>query len=224
MDWWTTNDPEKIKAFLNSHGSEASGHDFSGWDHYTERPEDVSMFGFDDVAGQFHMTAGDVTKSFNSSILPILGESGIGYAGAYVYSYSGDGGLYNAGYNAAQFGEISAFAAEFIAAFDPNNYFDGVNNWNVDTCGRLTGVNIIQESQKGGGGKAAAKALKGLVQQATRLSHKIGKNSVKMTTPNVMYDYDLRGPAHKGVPTPHVQRSLPNVDAKGVLHWNKDSK
>ena len=132
--------------------------------------------------------------------------------------------MYNAGYNAAQFGEISAFAAEFMAPFDPNNYFDGVNNWNVDTSGRLTGVNNIQESKKGGGGRAAAKMLKGLVQQATNLSHKIGKNSVKMTTPNVRYHYDLRGPAHKGVNTPHVQRSLPNVDPSGTLHWNKDSK
>ena len=145
MDWWTTNDPEKIKAFLNSHGSGASGHDFSGWDHHTERPEDVGMFGFDDTAGQFHMTAGDVTKSFNSSILPVLGESGAGYAGAYVYSYSGDGGLYNAGYNAAQFGEISAFAAEFMAPFDPNNYFDGVNNWNVDTSDRSKQYSRIQK-------------------------------------------------------------------------------
>ena len=88
----------------------------------------------------------------------------------------------------------------------------------------LTGVNNIQESKKGGGGRAAAKMLKGLVQQATNLSHKIGKNSVKMTTPNVRYHYDLRGPAHKGVNTPHVQRSLPNVDPSGTLHWNKDSK
>ena len=32
-----------------------------------------------------------------------------------------------------------------------------------------------------------------------------------MKTSNVIYHYDLRGPAHKGVPTPHVQRFLPNV-------------
>lgn len=71
------------------------------------------------------------------------------YSGVFVYEYVSRGGvLYQASYNAAQLGELSAFAAEFISPFDPNSYFDGMNNWNVDTSGRLTGINNIQQAKK----------------------------------------------------------------------------
>ncbi|MDI9857719.1 polymorphic toxin type 24 domain-containing protein [Flectobacillus roseus] len=29
---------------------------------------------------------------------------------------------------------------------------------------------------------------------------------------------------HKGVETPHVQQSLPNIDKEGKIHYNKDRK
>ncbi|MBD8389038.1 RHS repeat-associated core domain-containing protein [Dysgonomonas sp. BGC7] len=230
-DYWSTNDPEKIKQFLNSMGRGSSVHDMSGWNHATDA-EFVGKGTLNDETGKFHTSYASYENgvatvtgvTLDTNIKPGLTSGGFGYPGAFVYRYSSDGSLYKAGYDAAQFGEISAFVAEFITPFDPNNYFDGVSNWNVNTSGRLIGVYYIQEAKKVGGGKASAKALKGLVQQAISLSHKIGKNSVKMRTTNVMYHYDLRGPAHKGVLTPHVQRSLPNIDTKGVLHWNKDSK
>ncbi|MDH6309442.1 RHS repeat-associated protein [Dysgonomonas sp. PFB1-18] len=233
MDYWSTNNKDLITAFLNAVGSGQELFDFSGWEHMTDN-EFLSRLTYDDESGQFYMTSVEIVNGvvtmtagsiFDANIKPAIGLSGLGYPGAFVYSYSsGKGGLYNKGYNASQFGEISAFAIEFMAPFDPNRYYDGVNNWNVNISGRLVGIDNVSLAKKGGGGKATARAFKSLIQQATDLSHRIRKNSVKMKTSNVIYHYDLRGPAHKGVPTPHVQRSLPNVDSNGVLHWNKDSK
>jgi len=68
-------------------------------------------------------------------------------------------------------------------------------------------------------------AAKSIAEQAKDLSHEIKKNSITITTPNTKYHFDLRGAEHKGVKTPHVQRSFPNTNPEsGVTYWNKDSK
>jgi hypothetical protein len=62
-----------------------------------------------------------------------------------------------------------------------------------------------------------------LTEQAAQISRQIGKNSVNIRTNNRLLHYDLQGAPHRGVPTPHVQQSLPNMNPKtGTLFWNKD--
>ena len=63
-------------------------------------------------------------------------------------------------------------------------------------------------------------------QQAKSIKEAIGnKNTVTVQTPNQQVHFDLDGPIHKGVPTPHVQRSLPNTNPNtGQTFFNKDRK
>ncbi|MGF6227670.1 RHS repeat-associated protein [Inquilinus ginsengisoli] len=62
-----------------------------------------------------------------------------------------------------------------------------------------------------------------IAEQAQQLAQRIAKNTVTIQRPAVRTHYDLVGAAHKGVPTPHVQQSYPNVNLKtGQTHWNKD--
>ncbi|MCE7057188.1 polymorphic toxin type 24 domain-containing protein [Algoriphagus sp. AGSA1] len=69
----------------------------------------------------------------------------------------------------------------------------------------------------------ASKAAPSVTEQAAVISKEVGKNSISIRTPNKTLHYDLQGATHKGVPTPHVQQSLPNVNPKtGQMFWNKD--
>jgi RHS repeat-associated protein len=189
-DYWSTNDPELIKQFFNSMGRGAKYYDFSGWDHATDA-EFVGNGTYNDGTGKFHTSyasykngiATVVGVSFDANFKPVS-LTGQGYAGAFVYGYgSRGGGLYQAGYNAAQFGELSAFVAEFMSPFDPNSYFDGINNWIVDASGRLTGVNNVQEAKKGGGGNALAKIfIKGFGMVNKEIFHKVIKKSILNAT------------------------------------------
>ncbi|WP_139420305.1 DUF6443 domain-containing protein [Chryseobacterium mulctrae] len=51
-----------------------------------------------------------------------------------------------------------------------------------------------------------------------------GKNSVSIGTKDGAFHYDLRGATHKGVETPHVQRSFLNTNSSGQTFLNKDRK
>ena len=69
-----------------------------------------------------------------------------------------------------------------------------------------------------------ARTLPTIEEQAAEISKQINKTTVSIKTPSKVMQYDLKGPSHRGVPTPHVQRRLPNVDKTGKIHWNKDNK
>jgi|GEM_PF-7032634 len=92
------------------------------------------------------------------------------------------------------------------------------------------GSAVIKGAVKTGikqGGKHLAKGIvketATITKQATELSQKIGKNSISIKTPNKILHFDLKGATHKGIPTPHVQQSLPNINPKtGQIYWNKD--
>ncbi|GAB0157811.1 hypothetical protein CHRYSEOSP005_30970 [Chryseobacterium sp. Alg-005] len=51
-----------------------------------------------------------------------------------------------------------------------------------------------------------------------------GKNRVSIGTTDGALHYDLRGAPHKGVETPHIQRSFLNTNNKGETFLNKDRK
>lgn len=88
--------------------------------------------------------------------------------------------------------------------------------------------NGLSAASKGGNtvAESASNIVKpSLLEQAKDLSNKVGKNSVEITTSNVKYHYDLKGASHKGVDTPHIQRSFQNTNPKtGQTFWNKDTK
>jgi RHS repeat-associated protein len=154
-DYWSTNDPEKIKDFINSMGSCSSVHDMSGWNH----AKDAEFLGrgtFNDETGKFHTSyasyengvATVVGVSFDTNIKPGLRSDGSGYPGAFVYSYNNDfpsflgsnfgGRLYTDTYNLVQRGILSSLYANRYA-FDPTYYDDGTTGWAVNTAGRITG-------------------------------------------------------------------------------------
>jgi len=71
----------------------------------------------------------------------------------------------------------------------------------------------------------ADNAANALVRQADELAEQVGKNTVTVTTPKGKIHYDLRGAPHKGVPTPHVQKSVRNVNpTTGASYYNKNRK
>ena len=64
-----------------------------------------------------------------------------------------------------------------------------------------------------------------ITEQATAISKQIGKNSISIRTPNKILHFDLQGATHKGILTPHIQQSLPNMNPKtGQIFWNKDRR
>lgn len=70
---------------------------------------------------------------------------------------------------------------------------------------------------------AAKTGIPTVAEQAASISKQVGKNSISIRTPNKTLHFDLQGATHKGVPTPHIQQSLPNVNPKtGQVFWNKD--
>jgi RHS repeat-associated protein len=162
-DYWSTNDPELIRQFLNSTGRNAQYYDFSGWSHATDAQFTANLT-YNDNTGKFYTSYttvenGEVTavsKSFDASLKPVS-LTGQGYPGAFVYNYAeGMGGLYGLGYNAAQYMDISAFVSN-LAGFDPYHY----GNWNVNDEGRITGLNTVLEAKQQNMGRSAAKYIKG---------------------------------------------------------------
>ncbi len=64
-----------------------------------------------------------------------------------------------------------------------------------------------------------------LKEQAKEIQHKLNndKTSVTIRTEQngIHTHYDLSGPTHKGVETPHKQYSKANPDHDGIIHYNK---
>ncbi|MBL7999656.1 MAG: hypothetical protein JNL32_13605 [Candidatus Kapabacteria bacterium] len=75
------------------------------------------------------------------------------------------------------------------------------------------------------GSQIAVHGTPSVSEQAAALNREAGKNTITIQTPDKILHYDLVGPPHRGVSTPHVQRSLPNVNPNtGELFMNKDGK
>jgi RHS repeat-associated protein len=138
-DYWITNDPVQIRAFLNSVGNGNSQFDFSkNWTHLTDA-EFASSLSYNDESGKYYMSYGTVengevvinSKSFDANVTPVSFD-GSGYPGAYVYQYGGNSNWYYYSYaNLKDF----AFGIDYIAPFDPSVY----GSWSVNSSGRITG-------------------------------------------------------------------------------------
>ncbi len=127
-DYWYTNDPEQIRAFVNAVGSGQTQFDFSGWDHVTDAEFGANLV-YNDETHKFHMSYAEVkdgelvvtAKSFPADLTPVS-FSGKGYEGAFVYK------------------PITNPLLKIAYAFDPLTYYDGFLNWTCNTQGRITGV------------------------------------------------------------------------------------
>ncbi|WP_181176561.1 RHS repeat-associated core domain-containing protein, partial [Mesorhizobium sp. B2-3-5] len=59
--------------------------------------------------------------------------------------------------------------------------------------------------------------------QAQDIAKKVNKNTVTIEDGDIVTYYDLRGVAHKGIPTPHVQQGIRNTNpVTGETYVNKD--
>ncbi|WP_447635658.1 RHS repeat-associated core domain-containing protein [Flavobacterium microcysteis] len=87
-----------------------------------------------------------------------------------------------------------------------------------------TGFKIYNKANNALDLAKVANKVPSVAEQAASISKQIGKNSVNIRTPNKTLHFDLQGATHKGVPTPHVQQSLPNMSPQGQVFWNKDRK
>ncbi len=64
-----------------------------------------------------------------------------------------------------------------------------------------------------------------LKEQAKEIQHKLNSDKTSVTIRieqhKIHTHYDLSGPTHKGVETPHKQYSKANPDHDGIIHYNK---
>ena len=127
-DYWSTNDPEQIRAFINALGSGQNQFDFSGWSHATDAEFGANLT-YNDETHKFYTSYAEVKngelvvtgKSFDADLTPVS-FSGLGYEGAFVYK------------------PITNPLLKIAYAFDPLKYFDGFTNWTCNTQGRIIGV------------------------------------------------------------------------------------
>ena len=141
-DYWSTNDPEQIRAFINALGSGQTQFDFSGWNHAT----DAEIYGnltYNDETHKFYTSYTKVVdgelnvvgKSFDANLIPVS-SSGSGYIGAFVYK------------------PITTPLLKIAYELDPLTYFNGRINWICNTEGRIIGISPIT-------GKAPVISFKG---------------------------------------------------------------
>jgi hypothetical protein len=70
---------------------------------------------------------------------------------------------------------------------------------------------------------AASGASKSVGEMADDLSGQLGKNSVSFRTPNKVGHIDLKGKAHGGVPTPHVQERALHTGPNGRTNLGRQT-
>jgi RHS repeat-associated protein len=178
----------------------------------------ISMFNFEG-GGKPVLTLG-----LHNVVLPTVERSegdGVGtFVGNVAKSmWNGIAGAWNAGMQGENMGDMTTASlkemgktADRIAAGegtqqDAENITAGI-------------VMTVVRSKSGGKGKPTVK------QQALNVKKNLnnGKNSVNVGTVEGVTHFDLDGATHKGVETPHVQKSYKNTNAKGETFINKDRK
>ncbi len=90
-----------------------------------------------------------------------------------------------------------------------------------------TGIDVTTAMVGGAiGSKIKVPKAKPIKKQALDVKKNLnnGKNSVNVGTSEGVTHFDLDGATHKGVETPHVQKSYKNTNAKGETFINKDRK
>ena len=136
-------------------------------------------------------------------------------------AYNGVAGTWNAGMNGADMGQITD---EGMASMgDMARRIENGEGTVEDAENIVAGaaMMVVRGKVKGKGNKPSVK------DQALDVKKNLndGKNSVNVGTVNGTTHFDLDGATHKGVETPHVQKSVKNTNPNtGKTYINKDNK
>ena len=133
-DYWSTNDPALIGAFMNSLKYGFESHNFYGWHHATDA-DFTGDLTYNDITGKYYTSYGDVVNgeavriglSFDARIIPRIET--FGYEGGFAYAQPVQGFWGNLGY--------------YTGISGRDKYFDGIATWEVNREGRITGLQPI---------------------------------------------------------------------------------
>ena len=171
-DYWSTNDINEIRNFLNALGSGQTQFDFSNWQHATDA-EIVGNLTYNDETNIFYTSYSRVEdgeivvvgKSFDAHLMPVS-RTGKGYPGAFVYQ------------------PLEGFWQIANHFCNGTQYYDGEINWSANLSGRITGVapiigivNVNTPAQKS---KAVATLLSKGAKLCKSFGRKHGENVYKL--------------------------------------------
>ncbi|HMG66708.1 MAG TPA: RHS repeat-associated core domain-containing protein [Chitinophagaceae bacterium] len=130
--------------------------------------------------------------------------------------------LQNKSHDILQFMGINTFDDWLHDRFNGNNSAGEVTS----STAELAHVIFSPTGIEGEGGGEINDPTPTISEQALDISKQENKNSISIESgDNMTYHYDLKGAPHKGVSTPHVQRSFKNTNSStGESFFNKDSK
>ena len=214
-DYWSTNDPEKIRQFINSVGSGANYFDFSNWNHMTDG-QFANRLSYNDETGKYWISYGTVengeavinSRSFDANITPVS-TSGEGYPGAFVYEP-----------RSGFLGNAQDILGRLLDRTQYDTYDNGTDIWNVNSSGRIiepgfryyigyppavgkAGKISTKGMPHGDGGRALTQAERKIVELEKQLKTATGKE--------------------KGV----IQQKIKNIyqdaqkKARGETHWRR---
>ena len=134
-DYWNTNDPVLIVAFINSLKYGSGVHNFYGWHHATDA-DFTGGLTYNDITGKYYISYGDVINSeafcigvsFDARIVPRIET--FGYEGGFAYEKPVQGFGENLGY--------------YTGISGRDKYFDRIATWKVNKEGRITGMAPIE--------------------------------------------------------------------------------
>lgn len=173
MDYWSTSDPEQIRAFMQSYKAGNSSYNFSQWNHI-EDAKFIKDFKatFNDETGKFYTSSSKVIdgvftvigQTIDTNIRPGLTSYGWPYEGLQVYDPIGN-----------DFGsKISHYVFGENATYNVGQF-----SWNVNVSGRITGVQPLTGTPDLIGGKAGGKIfIKGLGFINKKLFHEVLKKDI----------------------------------------------
>jgi len=101
--------------------------------------------------------------------------------------------------------------------------YTAASAFSMSKMGRRSGISLLKfvEIEK------KEEPRKSLQEQAKEIRHTLNKDKPTVeikTDEKTITLFDLTGPAHKGIETPHMQYKFPNTNPAGVTYWNKDGK
>lgn len=194
-DYWSTSDTELIRDFFNSMGSGLNSHDFSRWNHVEDSKfiKDYKAT-FNDETGKFYTSYGTVEDgiatsvgvTIDTNISPGLNSFGWPYQGLQVYPPVGD--------------DLGSKISHYV--FGKNATYDvGQFSWNVNTSGRVIGVQPLTGIPDLIGGRGTIKAGKFI--------QKMGKAKGNMSASRIVQNNEAKRIAKElGLKTEKEKRLL----------------
>ena len=185
-DYWSTNDINEIRNFLNALGSGQTQYDFSNWQHASDA-EFVGNLTYNDETNKFYTSYSRVEngeivvvgKSFDAHLLPVT-KTGEGYPGAFVYQ------------------PLEGFWQIANHFYKGTQYNDGFTNWSVNLSGRIIGVapiigivNVNTPAQK-------SKAVTTLLSKGAKLCKGFGREHGEKVYKLGKYFYSFDNTSHNG--------------------------